>query len=868
MAKFSLFLMTKRGETPIADFNNSNSNATSFNEALKIDANSYILTFSLMKFIYEEGKKNINPLAQALIHGARVKLIDKNNHILIFRINNISYTFSSGNIQIDYSAVDSFQYELIKLNVGYAITDDVDREDYLGAMTFDEWSKKIVEDCHILYTYKDIDTWNKDLIAKDPNKETYNQTISFSCSDSNAYSALVSLGEKVGYILDINFANHTFSFIPSKSPMYKGYFFNPDLNLSSFSISTSSQSFITILDVTGPTIGDEEITLVPSIPPLIESWINSDDWTKTKYSQTLFSDFYKTKYPNYVLTAKDKTFLADIVKVPWFENRLINIDYYKRTWLLNDDDYNNINSTIKNNLRINNGRLINSTKEYLQRYEQDFTFITDYQIDIDTITGNFYSAYNGYFAEIVAYAKGEQDKPPVMTDEFERFLADYSEARIKVDSYKNKKIADLDAFITKYGNQEHTYAQLFGENIFNFRQLFNTTYTTDTNGNAISYGQYYYNNIDNTDDAIIIKCAQIASELTYYWQICYNCAMINNWYFIESWDCVDLLKKGIVTDTLWVSMQPLIVTNGIVSINDTIVPSAQLRTFAQNTNYPELDNKTFRKVTYKYFNNYSNNRKISNNYFLYNLPEGATVDTYTIVDSKGETIYITPNPEIQNILATADKSKLYFLLGGSLTSNYYDITFPTKTNNAGNTYTLKTYDDLLMFLMLITTNYGYFGNWWAKLFNTATSYNLDNYYLYKDKHDEIWNDLYEKYPSIFQATTYTNDDAANSEILYEAANNQFKDYSTPEPSYNLALMDILSLNNLDPYNIRVGDQIKINYQSTNKILNYNDELDNLMTNKLYVSSISYALRSDESLTVTVAASKFTDLLNKRLARIL
>jgi len=53
--------------------------------------------------------------------------------------------------------------------------------------------------------------------------------------------------------------------------MYKGYFFNPDLNLSSFSISTSSQSFITILDVTGPTIGDEEITLVPSIPPLIES---------------------------------------------------------------------------------------------------------------------------------------------------------------------------------------------------------------------------------------------------------------------------------------------------------------------------------------------------------------------------------------------------------------------------------------------------------------------------------------------------------------------------------------------------------------------------------------------------------------------
>jgi len=54
------------------------------------------------------------------------------------------------------------------------------------------------------------------------------------------------------------------------------------------------------------------------------------------------------------------------------------------------------------------------------------------------------------------------------------------------------------------------------KNIFNFRQLFNTTYTTDTNGNAISYGQYYYNNIDNTDDAIIIKCAQIASELTYY----------------------------------------------------------------------------------------------------------------------------------------------------------------------------------------------------------------------------------------------------------------------------------------------------------------------------------------------------------------
>jgi hypothetical protein len=80
------------------------------------------------------------------------------------------------------------------------------------------------------------------------------------------------LAESYGMYLDVDYNNQVFSFIPSKSPRFKGLFLNPYHNLQELSVSTSSQSMATILTITGLTdIDDNEIGLLPDIPQSIVS---------------------------------------------------------------------------------------------------------------------------------------------------------------------------------------------------------------------------------------------------------------------------------------------------------------------------------------------------------------------------------------------------------------------------------------------------------------------------------------------------------------------------------------------------------------------------------------------------------------------
>ena len=71
-------------------------------------------------------------------------------------------------------------------------------------------------------------------------------------------------------ILDVDYNNQSFSFIPSKSIYFKGLYLNPYHNLQQLEISTSSQSMATILTITGLTdIDNNEISLLPDIPQSI-----------------------------------------------------------------------------------------------------------------------------------------------------------------------------------------------------------------------------------------------------------------------------------------------------------------------------------------------------------------------------------------------------------------------------------------------------------------------------------------------------------------------------------------------------------------------------------------------------------------------
>ena len=89
---------------------------------------------------------------------------------------------------------------------------------------------------------------------------------------------MVELAKNYGMLVDVNYSNKTFSFIPEKSPIFKGVYMNPLNNLQSLSVSTDSQSMATILSVTGAEdIDGNEITLIPNIPAQIVDWFGTEE---------------------------------------------------------------------------------------------------------------------------------------------------------------------------------------------------------------------------------------------------------------------------------------------------------------------------------------------------------------------------------------------------------------------------------------------------------------------------------------------------------------------------------------------------------------------------------------------------------------
>lgn len=104
------------------------------------------------------------------------------------------------------------------------------------------------------------------------NEPSYNEMKSFSVSDSNAFDALKSLGEFYGMDIKVNCQSHSFGFIPLKNPLDKGNRLSPLLNLSSFNLTTDSQSMLTVMNVKGIEMPNGDyLTLLSSIPPSILS---------------------------------------------------------------------------------------------------------------------------------------------------------------------------------------------------------------------------------------------------------------------------------------------------------------------------------------------------------------------------------------------------------------------------------------------------------------------------------------------------------------------------------------------------------------------------------------------------------------------
>lgn len=113
--------------------------------------------------------------------------------------------------------------------------------------------------------------------------------------------------------------------------------------------------------------------------------------------------------------------------------------------------------------------------------------------------------------------------------------------------------------------------------------------------------------------------------------------------------------------------------------------------------------------------------------------------------------------------------------------------------------------------------------------------------------------------------SYSNSTAVNAEELYVAASNYFQDKAAPEKQYNISVIDIYSLKGYNNQKIQVTDQIRLAGQD---FYDEMDELKDLINQPLFVSEISYSLRSDGDIKLTVNVIKYQDKLIRKLVSLI
>ena len=128
----------------------------------------------------------------------------------------------------------------------------------------------------------------------------------------------------------------------------------------------------------------------------------------------------------------------------------------------------------------------------------------------------------------------------------------------------------------------------------------------------------------------------------------------------------------------------------------------------------------------------------------------------------------------------------------------------------------------------------------------------------------IWNNLYFNYSQYFIEGKYENSDELDSVSLFNQAVIYHDNLNRPEISYNIAVLDIAALEQIDIPRVKVGAKIKV----YNEMLNYADEEENLLDyrdNSLIITGITTTLRTPGSVSLTVSRQQwYKDIVEKLL----
>ena len=107
--------------------------------------------------------------------------------------------------------------------------------------------------------------------------------------------------------------------------------------------------------------------------------------------------------------------------------------------------------------------------------------------------------------------------------------------------------------------------------------------------------------------------------------------------------------------------------------------------------------------------------------------------------------------------------------------------------------------------------------------------------------------------------------ATSSSELYKMAQLVFKGKKEPEKNYSLSVIDYYSLLNYKGEELKPGYGIQIN---ANEYYDENDDIYTALKQYLFITDVSYTLRKDDDLNITVNSIKYQEKLLQSLVKLI
>lgn len=210
--------------------------------------------------------------------------------------------------------------------------------------------------------------------------------------------------------------------------------------------------------------------------------------------------------------------------------------------------------------------------------------------------------------------------------------------------------------------------------------------------------------------------------------------------------------------------------------------------------------------------------------------------------------YLVPSSEMSDWKATA----LYKT--NSYSSYYYKVT-------SGGT----TWHDFLVSL-IPDGSYSYFGGWYDMMIRSLQKSNyinadVESYEQAKFHHNRIWKEIYRNYPNVILEKNFSDTDATTSTLLYQSAVRAFNDYKDVERSYSITIIDTNHLENYIGQPLKIGMPIEIDAEAYTDDFN---EIKDSLIQYLFITDMSYSLRKDSDIALTVNTIKYQDKVIKQL----